>query len=425
MSKIGLVPVVEWSQHGIRCYDPNSGVLAEGGTVAEALAKIGSPRKVGLALARSVSFVKVIHLPDVPKEDALRILQLQAGNHFPTDSAQMAFDFIFIGPAESEGRPALAAAVKVEVLERAHQELKQAGAAAAWTRPVAVGSQFLAEQKQTPDALILEETPSGLALDAIAEGRLVYSRSTQGSFSPEMVRSQVARTLAAAGMVEAQVILAGEVGYEGDHIQSTVPVLDPLAQADVDMDIVLPSIRAKQEDRKVQSRRTLAVLAFAACIVYAMSIYLDRDEAASKLASQRKKWTAMTKQGEKQKGELTTELTKLKSQEAMLTNSFQPAQSPADVLTVVANNVPQGVWLTGVTIERGQLLQIRGTARQNDALARYVDSLNISSRFRDVRINYANNAAIDETPVVQFSVSAHVIGNLPLIEQGKRQVAQR
>ncbi len=425
MSKIGQVPVVEWSQHGVRCYDPNSGALSEGGTVAEALAKIGSPRKVGLALARSVSFVKVIHLPDVPKEDALRILQLQAGNHFPSDAASMAFDFVFIGAPEAEGRPALAAAVKVDALERAHLELKQAGATAVWTRPTAIGSQFLAEELDAADALILEQTPSGLALDAVTGGRLAYSRSTLGTFTPEQVRAQVARTLAAAGMVEASVILAGEVGYEGPHIESKMPVLDMLSRAEIEMDIVLPSVRAKAENKKVQSRRTLAVLAFSACFLYGINMYLERDEANAKLASQRKKWTSQTRQGEKMKTELTSKLAKLNSQDALLKNSFQPAQSPADVMTVVANNVPEGVWLTGLTIERGQLLQIRGTARQNDALARYVDSLNISSRFRDVRINYANNAAIDETPVVQFSISAHVIGNLPLIEQGKKQVAQR
>ena len=72
-------------------------------------------------------------------------------------------------------------------------------------------------------------------------------------------------------------------------------------------------------------------------------------------------------------------------------------------------------------MERGKHIQIRGTAKTSETVAEYIRALQAEPRFRDVRLVFANNAAIETNQVVQFSVSAFPVGNLPLIEFGKKK----
>ncbi len=78
--------------------------------------------------------------------------------------------------------------------------------------------------------------------------------------------------------------------------------------------------------------------------------------------------------------------------------------------------MPEGAWLTGLTWERGKPIQIRGTALNSDLVSELIASLAVNERLRDVELQYANDGEIETTPVVQFNVTAHVVGNLPLAE---------
>jgi Tfp pilus assembly protein PilN len=103
--------------------------------------------------------------------------------------------------------------------------------------------------------------------------------------------------------------------------------------------------------------------------------------------------------------------------------AFEPAQPLSDLAAVVDDSLPPGAWLTGLSIERGKPLQMRGAARTADDVARFMDTLGATSRFRDVKLVFANSARIDETPVVQFSVTAVGVGNLPMpapVKQARR-----
>ena len=102
-----------------------------------------------------------------------------------------------------------------------------------------------------------------------------------------------------------------------------------------------------------------------------------------------------------------------------LDRAFEPAQSPVDLVNVVAGQLPDGLWLTGFSAERGKPVQVRGTARRAEEVAVLVDRLSVSPRFRDVRLLFANGSKIDETPVVQFSITATAVGNLPLPDPDK------
>jgi Tfp pilus assembly protein PilN len=86
-----------------------------------------------------------------------------------------------------------------------------------------------------------------------------------------------------------------------------------------------------------------------------------------------------------------------------------------------SNRIPEGAWLNGFSLERGKLLQVRGTSKSSETVSEYMRNLQAEPRLRDVRLVSANNAAIETNQVVQFSVSAFPVGNLPLIEFGKKK----
>ena len=83
----------------------------------------------------------------------------------------------------------------------------------------------------------------------------------------------------------------------------------------------------------------------------------------------------------------------------------------------MSNDLPKNAWLTNVGVGRGQNIVIRGTATTGDDVAAYVQALSKEARLRDVKLIFANNSLIESTPVVQFSVSAFPVANLPLVDK--------
>jgi hypothetical protein len=114
------------------------------------------------------------------------------------------------------------------------------------------------------------------------------------------------------------------------------------------------------------------------------------------------------------------DLTRYADGESILARAFSPAQKLSDVVTLAAIKVPKGIWLTGVSVERGKDLQIRGISKTSQLVTTYVDALAAESRFRNVRLVFANDSTIDEEKVTQFSISAFPVGNLPLLDPGKK-----
>src|SRR5207237_257612 len=102
---------------------------------------------------------------------------------------------------------------------------------------------------------------------------------------------------------------------------------------------------------------------------------------------------------------------------AMLTRGFHHGQKLGDVVALISNDLPKNAWLTNVGVSRGQNVVIRGTALTGDDVATYVQTLSKEARLRDVKLIFANNALIESTPVVQFSLTAFPVANLPLVDK--------
>ena len=101
--------------------------------------------------------------------------------------------------------------------------------------------------------------------------------------------------------------------------------------------------------------------------------------------------------------------------------AFEPAQKASDVMTLIANQSPKGLWLTGITFERGKTTFVRGTSKDSAGVSDYLQALTTEERLRDVKLVFANNGDIDKTPVVQFSIQGFAVGNLPLVDAKKKK----
>ena len=160
-------------------------------------------------------------------------------------------------------------------------------------------------------------------------------------------------------------------------------------------------------------------------ILLATLIGVDRADDAAAVKKAEGKWARELTQLRSTRDFETRKAQDATAQGGTLTRAFQPAQPISDIASAISDALPQSVWLTGLNIERGKPVQLRGTATRAEDVARLVDALSANSRFRSVRLVFANSGKIKETPIVQFNLSATAVGNLPMPEPPKAKKAAR
>jgi Tfp pilus assembly protein PilN len=236
----------------------------------------------------------------------------------------------------------------------------------------------------------------------------------------------VSRTLAAYGLPSAAVIAVGDTDLGEDVRRTQEGPLQAMAEHDSSRaNVELPEAVATKVRRAAQAKSRLALFLWLAVVCVGAMTYLDRAEQADAvslaLGKRQSQVDSLTNDVEL----YTSRLASVKTDLDSLNLAFRPKQSVADVLTVVSNTLPSGAWLTGVTFERGEQIQIRGTALDGSVVSAYNSALAAETRFRDVQLVFANNADIEGTPVVQFAITAHVVGNMPLVEDSGRKRSGR
>lgn len=102
--------------------------------------------------------------------------------------------------------------------------------------------------------------------------------------------------------------------------------------------------------------------------------------------------------------------------------ALSPQYAWIDVLNDLATRAPNGVWLTGIEMERGKPLIVRGTAMRPDQVAHFVSSLAQSPLLREARLMFANDAELGRQRVTQFGITALVLGNLPEVKAPTRTI---
>lgn len=413
MSDHGRVPVVEWATDKCSVFEPETGTVTDAPSLAEA-AHLLAGRPALLALSRKVTFLRTVRLPDVSKEDMLRLLNLQLGTLFPVDAAELAVDIAPTDEVNAEGRLVIVVAVRTDQLRLALDGARQAG-----LRVVATVPSLLASMNAgMSDGCVLARKGLDLAIETLESGVIRQSRMVAWPGSEAAARVEAERSLAAAGLPHGSIKTVG--GLELDNSdQISASDLELLTHGTWGMDIELPESRTRREQKAVQSTKGVALMMCVAAMGAAAIVFDVRSEQKALLDKGEKTWAKRLTSLKKDNQLFQSRATLLREQKDQFELAFEPKQPLGDVMTVLTNLAPGQLWLTGISLERGKRASLRGTAMSNQAVTSYLASLGEQSRMRDVKLVFANNATVGKVPIVNFSISAHVVGNMPLPDAKK------
>lgn len=409
------LPVLEWSPHSVRLYDPTTKKVMAGKTVGEVRGYIAGSRVV-LALSHRSVLVRAVRLPNAGKDEVAKILGIQLGALLPMQPEEASVDFLLTDDITAEGRLAVVCAAKSEHLRQAIAQLEGEGLEAEAVVPSALGNHQRVRQLKVEAVATVEAVPEGFAIDIWSEGDLRTSRVVPAA-STASIADQVCRSFSVAKMPCGPALALGGLQFDDAEFFAAESGLAGLSVGPWPINLELPEVISRREHKRINRFKRYAFWLWFATLTLAGIIWVSRwiegQEAARVNSGWQKKLANLTAT----KNQATTKLNQLASDSSALALGFEPKQRIVDVAAIVAATTPEGVWMTGVTIERGKPLTMRGTAMNSEAVAVFLERLSASDRFRDVKLAFANNAVIEATNVVQFSITAHVVGNLPLISE--------
>lgn len=418
-TQVGNYPVIIWTPETVEVFNPSTKKWRQLKKLDEVRGDIGN--KAVVTLGRRVSFVRTTRLPDAPKPDVVRILSLQVDQLFPTPAGETAVDFMFTDHKNGEGRLSVVAATKSETLRDLHNELKSAGIQAVAVLPIALASALLAEAEGHSTAAVIELNPEGLSIDLIDKGVLMSSRVVPPPKDSYAIMAEVGRTRAAARIEPGEVIAAGGLALPEATISVEARAAEFLSTQLPPLSLELPEVLLKRAKQKIDSRRRVAISIWMAAAAIVGFTYLNYYEASTEVKKGEQRWANIMKRTVDTKQQAEGRVKKLGEIDKVLERAFEPKQTLGDVAVVVNTLMPKGVWLNGLTIERGKLATFRGIGTNSEAVGTLVKNLTAQKRFRDVRLAFVNNALIDQTPVVNYSISAHVVGNYPITVSTKKK----
>jgi Tfp pilus assembly protein PilN len=384
---------LEWAPGSVLALDRGDNRRARGADISELGRFVRGHKEALVGISRGSVFLKTIRLPKATPEELRRLVNLRLGQLFPLPAGELAFDAYQTNDQNIEGWLTVVAAIRSQDLIQLRTELAQAGLKAARVFPAALAAPAVANQA---DALLVDSSPTGLALDVVKDGVVRFSRMAPES-SP--MGLEVQRTLMAAG-VEALEPIRGRT-------------LDFLHLAP-EFSFALNEDRAKEEKQQLGNKTRLSMLILISSLLLAGFLWLEHTEAQQVVAASNTKWETILKTLRVTRDAELTKAGRAATVRTSLERAFSPAQPLSDVVLATANALPEGAWLIGINTERGKPLQLRGTAKNGKQVAAIVDYLSNSKRFRDVKLVFANEGKIELTPVVQFNISAVSVGNLPM-----------
>ena len=404
--------IIEWDKDWTRVIFTESGQTRESSSLSN-IEGVQGKSAIVLVSRRNILF-RVLSLPDATRSDVLIALKMKLGDVFPIPVNELAFDYIPTADKDENGRLCHVFAVKTEDIHEVIKLTESLDITVHSIAPAQSGLIRLSQKDGVSSGVYVERFGDFVNLDIIKEGKLTYSRAT----SLEALDVEVER---AKSQVPDAKIFSYNVGLDGTEQKLPSNLASRFLESDSLIDLEPESYRLKKEDKARSKRHRQSYLIFAAGAVIGMVVYMDFSDKNDKFAKEAKRLKSKLSIAKLATERPESTLTKLQPQAAQLKLAFEPAQKMSDVMKLSSILLPKDAWLTSLSLERGKPLQIRGTAKNSEAVSAYLKELTKQKRLRDVRLLFANSGDIDGSPVVQFSVSAFPVGNLPIVETGKQK----
>jgi Tfp pilus assembly protein PilN len=376
-------------------------------------------REVVVAVGQRSTFIRTVPVPGAAREEIAKMVAFKIGPMLPLGAGEYVSGFRLGREANGDGRVAVVGAIRTGSLRRIHQEATENGLRVRAVLPLAFGSWMAARAKSLNDCAVVETRPESIHIDVVANGELRYSRTVPLSDTGQSVEDEIAKTLAIADVAPTTVLSMARPDVVADYLdprEALEHLADPNAIDRLLFTLELPE-KALAKAARAQSRiATRAIATAAVAVLLGAYVYYTRYAADAKIAAEETRHEGLITRARTANKVAATRLAKVGAAKTLLDRAFLPAQGFADVVTVIASAATENAWFTGLTLERGKAMVINGQATNSDAVTKYVKALAAQARFRDVKLEHATKGMIGDKPIIQFAISGHVVGNLPLDE---------
>jgi Tfp pilus assembly protein PilN len=409
--------LIAWSPTRVRVFDPVTRQTAEGPTIGECLPTKQGGREAIVAVVQRSTFIRVVPVPTLSRDEIAQLLGFKLAPLIPLSGSETVAGFRLARETHGEGRTAIAGAMKTESLRRIYTESQESGLRVLAALPLAFGSWLAARSRALADCAVVEVDGPSLNIDVVAGNELRYSRSVALPDTDEEIQDEILSAFAIAKVEPAPVLSLASPGLRADVVEdrSALHYLsDPRTIDKLLFSLELPERAAARRARTLSRVAQRALLGALVAVLFTVFAVKTRQEAEAKIAKTDIARQAALRGAKSLQKEAEAKNAEYQATKAMLDIAFRPAQSLGDAITVLGTHATPEAWLTGLTMERGKPLLIRGEATSGQSVAKYVANLSAEPRFRNVRLVFANQSMIGKKPVVQFGISGHVVGNFPL-----------
>ena len=405
--------LIEWDREWVRVNFVESANTKEGASLSEIDGVNG--KTAVLLLSRRLILQRSIALPDAQKSDVLVALKMKLVDVFPIPASELAFDFIPTSEKNDNGRVCNVFAARTSDIAEVIEVCTKLGITIQQIVPAQALTIKVAEQNAVSSGIFAERFGDQVNLDVFRYGDLVSSKIVDLN----SLDNEVARMKAMTG--EGSKTFAYNVGLDGTEQKLSSPFINSYFQSGLTLDLEPEEYRVSRDEKVRKVRHKNCYLLFLVGLAVAAFVGDDYMGRLNSLATQEAQYQKKVKTATLIKDNEESKTAKQKPAFDQLIRAFEPAQMPSDILKVVSGLLPNDTWLTGVTYERGKPILIRGTSRKSELVSTFVTELSKQNRFRDVRLLYANGGDIAGIPTVQFSITAFPVGNLPILEAGKKK----
>jgi Tfp pilus assembly protein PilN len=405
--------VFSWSPSQVAAMELSSGQKSVGADFASvSITTAGKSALVGIGRERT--FIKTVRLPKVSGDDLRQLVFVQWKSLFPIEEADAAFCAHQTSDVTAEGILTVVAAVRTSDLIAIREQLAARGIKQVHFIPMAVSAAAALASLGITDGLVVDGNGSQTTFDLVSGGETVLSRSVLHAESAEI---EAKRTLLADGQSTAQVFATSNVVFNGAQALSA-DLLSSLVDV-TGHDLISRQEQAAEVAGVTKKNNRLSIYFLIAAVLLLAVVLTQRFDEEQVVIQGEAKWAKRVAKARSNRKIAELESKKQTDFTNLLDPAFEPGQRLSDALGSITVAAPANIWLTGVNMDRGRPIQIRGTAMTNEAVTQFVNVLGASDRFRDVQLVNASLAKIEQTEVVNFTMNVTAVANVPLPKQQK------